>query len=80
MPIVGILIGLGVLLLIGKILVLPLKVLWKLLINGAMGAILLFIVNAVDHTFGLNIEITMITALVAGFFGVPGVIALLIFS
>lgn len=80
MPIVGIFIGLGVLLLIGKILVLPLKVLWKLLINGAMGAILLFIVNAVGHTFGLNIEITMITALVAGFFGVPGVIALLIFS
>lgn len=58
----------------------PIKVLIKLIINGVLGAILLFILNMVGGTFGLTIGINAITALIAGFFGVPGVIFLIIFK
>lgn len=58
----------------------PLKVLVKLIINGVLGAILLFLVNLVGGTFGVTIGINAVTALIAGFFGVPGVIFLIVFK
>lgn len=52
----------------------PIKMLGKLILNGLMGAILLWLVNL----FGLQIGINAATALIAGFFGVPGVIFLVV--
>lgn len=58
----------------------PLKILSKLIINGFLGAILLIIINFVGKYFGLYVPINAATALIAGFFGVPGVIFLIIFK
>ena len=63
-------VGLIVLCLIGKIVSLPMKLLWKLITNSVVGAVLLWIVNL----FGAGIQITFIKALIAGILGVPGVI------
>ncbi|AJA46177.1 sigma-K factor processing regulatory protein BofA [Clostridium pasteurianum DSM 525 = ATCC 6013] len=63
-----------------KLLAWPLKILLKLIINGVLGTILLFIVNLVGSSFGFTIGINIVTALIAGFFGIPGVIFLLIFK
>lgn len=68
------------LVIIVKIFAWPLAVLTKLIINGVVGAILLVLVNAVGGLFNLQIGINAVTALIAGFFGVPGVIFLIIFS
>ncbi len=67
-------VGLIVLCIIGKVVSLPVRLFWKLIYNGIIGAILLCIVNF----FGLGIEITFLKALVAGFFGIPGVLAIII--
>lgn len=58
----------------------PIKMLVKLLINGVLGAILLVLVNFVGQGFGVSLGINAITALIAGFFGVPGVIFLIVFK
>ncbi|MBK1813501.1 pro-sigmaK processing inhibitor BofA family protein [Clostridium sp. YIM B02505] len=59
----------------------PLKILMKLLINGVLGVILLLITNYVGQQFfHFTIGINVITALIAGFFGIPGVIFLVIFK
>ncbi|AGK95204.1 pro-sigmaK processing inhibitor BofA family protein [Clostridium pasteurianum] len=63
-----------------RLLAWPLKIFIKLIINAVLGTILLFIVNLVGVHFGFTIGINLVTALVAGFFGVPGVIFLLIFK
>ncbi|MFT8314932.1 MAG: pro-sigmaK processing inhibitor BofA family protein [Clostridium sp.] len=63
-----------------RLLAWPLKILIRLIINAVLGTILLFIVNLVGAHFGFTIGINLVTALVAGFFGVPGVIFLLIFK
>lgn len=69
------------LIVIVKILSWPLKILIRLLINAVIGAVLLYLVNIAGTTFfGFAIPITAITALIAGFFGVPGVIALIIWK
>lgn len=48
----------------------------KLAINGVIGVVLLFIINFVATSFGFdfNIPINILTALIAGIFGIPGVI------
>ena len=66
--------------LIVKVFSWPLKILIKLIINAVLGAILLFLVNVIGSYFGINIGINAVTALIAGFFGVPGVIFLIIFK
>lgn len=54
------------------------KVIWKLVINGLAGLILLFIVNAIGGNFGLHIEINEVSAVLAGIFGLPYVLLVLI--
>ena len=67
-------VGLIVLCLIGKIVSLPMKLLWKLITNSIVGAVLLWVVNL----FGAGIQITFVKALIAGVLGVPGVIIVLL--
>jgi inhibitor of the pro-sigma K processing machinery len=58
----------------------PLKILGKLVLNGAVGVLLLLLVNFIGEYVGITIAINAVTALIAGFLGVPGVIFLIIFS
>ena len=59
-------VGLIVLCLIGKIVALPMKLLWKMITNSIVGAVLLWVVNL----FGAGIQITFLKALIAGLFGI----------
>lgn len=72
--------GLVLLYLVGWILIIPLKYLVKLLINGIIGGIVLFGLNFVGGFIGFSIGINPITALVVGFLGIPGVILLLVLN
>ena len=72
--IVAFAVGLIVLCLIGKIISLPMKILWKMITNSIVGAVLLWVVNL----FGAGVQITFIKALVAVVLGVPGVIIVLL--
>ena len=58
----------------------PLKILGKLVVNGALGVLLLLLVNFVGQYVGITMPINAARALIAGFFGVPGVIFLIIFD
>ena len=72
--IAGIAVGIVVFAILGKLIALPFRILWKLITNSIVGAIILWVINL----FGVGIEITFLKALVAGIFGVPGVILVLI--
>lgn len=50
----------------------------KLLLNGISGVILLYIVNSIGAIYNFHIGINLVTALVAGILGIPGVIVLII--
>lgn len=70
--------GLFLLYILGLILVWPIKKILKLLINGVLGGILLFVFNIIGGYFGLGIEINPLNAIIVGILGVPGVVLLLI--
>lgn len=69
-------VGLIVLCIIGKVVSLPIKLFWKLIYNSIVGAVMLCIINF----FGLGIEINFVKALIAGFFGIPGVLAIILWQ
>ena len=75
------LIGIVILVLFAKLLKWPIKV----VINGIIGVVILYAVNIIISKLslvGINVTFTLpinpISALIAGFFGVPGVIVLII--
>lgn len=66
-------------LLLGKIFLWPLKLVGKLLISSLVGGVLILVVNLIAGIFGLMlIPLNIITAVVVGVLGIPGVILLLI--
>lgn len=70
--------GIVALYVIGLLLVVPIRIIIKLVINGIIGGLTLLLVNLVGGLFGLSIGINPITSLIVGFLGVPGVVLLLI--
>ncbi len=72
--IAGIAVGIIIFAVLGKLIALPFRILWKLITNSIVGAVILWVIDL----FGAGIEITFFKALIAGIFGVPGVILLLI--
>ncbi|MDP9751813.1 MULTISPECIES: pro-sigmaK processing inhibitor BofA family protein [Thermoanaerobacter] len=76
--IIAYLIGLFLLYFLGWLLVVPKKILLKIIINGIIGGFILLIINLLGKSIGLYIAINPVTALVAGFLGIPGIILLII--
>jgi len=58
----------------------PVKLLFKLIINSAIGLLLLLLVNYGAAYFGFVLPINLITVLVAGFLGIPGILLLVCFQ
>lgn len=72
-PMIG---GVLLLLLVVKLLSMPFKLVW----NGLCGALLLWFINLVGSLGGFTMKITVIKALIAGFFGVPGALAVVLYE
>lgn len=72
--------GLIILYVIGRMLIIPLKFLAKLFINAVLGGIALWLLNIFGSAWGINIGINVITALIAGLLGIPGVLLLVILN
>ena len=70
------LVGVVLLLLIVKLLSMPFKLVW----NGICGAVLLWLVNILGSFVGFSLKITIIKALIAGFFGISGALAVILFE
>ena len=57
---------------LGKCIGLSVKILSKFIINGVLGALLLILINLFGYFVDINLDISIINSLVAGFFGLPG--------
>lgn len=75
--ILAIFLAIGAVYLLGMLLVLPIKIIVRLVLNGIIGAIALIIFNFLGNYIGINIGVNPITALIAGFLGIPGVLLMI---
>lgn len=56
-----------------KLMALPVRLFWKLLVNSLCGFLCLWILNSVAGFTGLYFPINAVTATTAGFLGLPGI-------
>ena len=65
-------IGLALLCLIGYLLLVPMRFMWRMVAGGVMGALVLLTVNLIGGLLGFSVEINPFTAMAVGFLGLPG--------
>lgn len=61
---------LGVLL---RLLVMPIRWFWKIFLNSCCGFACLWLLNSISGFTGLYFPINYVTAIIAGFLGLPGI-------
>lgn len=71
-------VGIILLFILGRVLLVPMKVVLKLVYNALLGAIALIALNFVGGFLGFHITFNIITAFIVGTLGVPGLILLII--
>lgn len=72
--------GIILIYLVARVFLMPIKLVFKLLYNALIGGAMLWLVNFVGAYFDFTIAINPVTALIAGFLGVPGVVLLILFK
>jgi inhibitor of the pro-sigma K processing machinery len=70
--------GIILLFLVARLIFGPLRIVGRLLWNALLGGALLYLINLVGGRIGLQLPLNPVSALVAGFLGIPGVILLLV--
>lgn len=77
LSILAIFLAIGAVYILGMLLVLPIKLIVRLVINGIIGAVALIVFNLFGAYLGVTIGVNPITALIAGFLGIPGVLLMI---
>lgn len=72
------LVALIILYIVLKIIAAPVKIIIKLMINAFVGGVVLFLINLVGAGFGFALNVTWLTSLIVGIFGVPGVVLVIL--
>jgi len=62
----------------GKVFLVPLKSIFKLMLNSILGGLLIYIINIVGMLFNFHIGINIVTSILIGVLGVPGAILLVV--
>lgn len=62
--------------LLGRIFIVPLKTILKLIINSILGGALIYIINIIGGAYGFHIGLNIVTAICIGILGTPGAILL----
>ena len=63
-----------------RILAAPIKKLLKFALNAVVGLVLLWLVNFFGDFVGIRIEFNWLTLLIAGLFGAPGIVLMVVYQ
>lgn len=62
----------------GRIFIVPIKKILKLVLNSVLGGLIIFIINLIGANFGFHIGLNIFTSVVVGLLGLPGAVCLII--
>ena len=62
----------------GKIFIVPIKTILKLIVNSILGGITIFIINLIGSIWGFHIGLNLITSVFVGVLGIPGALVIII--
>ena len=70
--------GIIMIFLLGRVFIVPLKMIFKLILNSILGGVLIFVINLIGGVWNFHIGINVITAIFVGILGVPGSVVLVL--
>ena len=56
----------------GRVFILPLKSIVKLILNSILGGVMIYVINVVGAMFEFHIGLNYVTVILVGILGVPG--------
>ena len=62
----------------GKVFIIPIRKVLKLVLNSILGGITIFLINLIGGTFGFHIGLNIFTSILVGLLGLPGAVCLVI--
>ncbi len=65
---------------IGKIFIVPIKWIIKLIFNSILGGLIIFAINLIGGIWGFHIGLNFLTAILVGILGIPGAICLIVIA
>jgi len=63
---------------IGRIFIVPLKKILKLIINSIFGGLVIYVMNLIGANFGFHIGLNIVNSIIIGLLGLPGAVCLII--
>mgnify|MGYP001623654921 CR=1 FL=1 len=64
--------------LFGKILIVPIQKILKLVVNSLLGGLVIYVINLIGANFGFHIGLNIVTSMIVGLLGLPGTIVLIL--
>lgn len=65
---------------IGRIFIIPIKWLIKLVFNSILGGLIIFAINLIGSVWGFHIGLNFLTSIMVGILGIPGAICLIVIT
>ena len=62
----------------GRIFIVPVKKVLKIILNSIIGGIVIFLINLIGQSFSFHIGLNFFTSILIGILGLPGAICLII--
>ncbi len=63
---------------IGRIFIVPIKKILKLIFNSILGGIIIYVINLIGANFGFHIGLNIVNSVIIGLLGLPGAVCLII--
>lgn len=62
----------------GRVFIIPLSKILKLVFNSILGGLIIFLINLIGGVWGFHIGLNIFTSILVGLLGLPGVVCLVI--
>ena len=64
--------------LFGKLFIMPIKKILKLVFNSILGGISIYIINLIGNMYNFHIGLNIFTSIIVGLLGIPGAVLIII--
>lgn len=62
----------------GKVFIVPIKTILKLVINSVLGGVVIFLINFIGAYFNFHIGLNFVTSIFVGLLGIPGAVVVVL--
>ena len=63
---------------VGKIFIVPIKKILKLIFNSILGGVVIYVINMIGANFGFHVGLNIVNSVIIGILGLPGAVCLII--